>query len=94
MCTGYRCGGALLKTPPANIEDLSRCEPEYEVLPGWAGSGKCLGVRQESDLPENARAYIARLEELSGAPAAIISTGSDRNDTIIRKSGLASRWLK
>ena len=94
VCTGYRCGGALLKTPPANIEDLSRCEPEYEVLPGWAGSGKCAGVRQESDLPANARAYIARLEELSGVPAAIISTGSDRNDTIIRESGLASRWLK
>ena len=94
VCTGYRCGGTLLKTPPANIEDLSRCEPEYEVLPGWAGSGKCAGVRQESDLPANAIAYIARLEELSGAPAAIISTGSDRNDTIIRKSGLASRWLK
>lgn len=94
VCTGYRCGGTVLTTPPANIEDLSRCEPEYEVLPGWAGDGKCAGVRQESDLPANAKAYIARLEELSGAPAAIISTGSDRNDTIVRKSGLASRWLK
>ena len=94
VCTGYRCGGTVLTTPPANIEDLSRCEPEYEVLPGWAGSGKCAGVRKESDLPANAKAYIARLEELSGAPAAIISTGSDRNDTIVRKSGLASRWLK
>lgn len=94
VCTGYRCGGTLMTSPPASIEDLSRCEPEYEVLPGWAGRGKCAGVRQESDLPANARAYIARLEELSGAPAAIISTGSDRNDTIVRTSGLASRWLK
>ena len=94
VCTGYRCGGGVLTTPPANIDELSRCEPEYEVLPGWAGRGKCAGVRQESDLPANARAYIARLEELSGAPAAIISTGSDRNDTIVRTSGLASRWLK
>ena len=94
VCTGYRCGGGMLTTPPANIDELSRCEPEYEVLPGWAGIGKCAGVRRESDLPENARAYIARLEELSGAPAAIISTGSDRNDTIVRESGLASRWLK
>ena len=94
VCTGYQCGGTVLTTPPANIDDLSRCEPVYEVLPGWADSGKCAGVRQESDLPANARAYIARLEELSGVPAAIISTGSARNDTIIRESGLASRWLK
>ena len=52
------------------------------------------GYALESDLPSAARAYIERLEELSGAPAAIISTGSDRKDTIVREGGLASRWLK
>ena len=94
VCTGYRCDNKLLNSPPASIDQLARCEPEYETLPGWAGTGKCAGVRRESDLPPNARAYIARLEELSGAPAAIISTGPDRNDTVVRESGLASRWLK
>lgn len=94
ICTGYRCGDNVLKTPPADIGQLGRCEPEYEVLPGWAGDGSCTGVRLESDLPSAARAYIERLEELSGAPAAIISTGSDRKDTIVREGGLASRWLK
>ena len=94
ICTGYRCGDNLLKTPPADIGQLERCEPEYEVFRGWAGDGNCAGVRRESDLPSAARAYIERLEELSGVPASIISTGSDRKDTIVREGGLASRWLK
>jgi adenylosuccinate synthase len=94
ICTGYRCGDVLLKTPPADIGQLARCKPEYEVLPGWVGHGSCARVRLESDLPSAAKAYIERLEELSGVPAAIISTGSDRKDTIVRESGLASRWLK
>jgi adenylosuccinate synthase len=94
ICTGYRCGDNVLMTPPADIGQLGRCEPEYEILPGWAGDGNCAGVRRESDLPSAARAYIERLEELSGVPAAIISTGSDRKDTIVREGGLASRWLK
>ena len=94
ICTGYRCGDVLLKTPPADIGQLGRCKPEYEVLPGWVGDGSCAGVRLESELPSAARVYIERLEELSGVPAAIISTGSDRKDTIVRESGLASRWLK
>ena len=94
ICTGYRCGDNVLMTPPADIGQLGRCEPEYEILPGWAGDGNCAGVRRESDLPSAARAYIERLEELSGVPASIISTGSDRKDTIVREGGLASRWLK
>ncbi|MEE3202766.1 MAG: adenylosuccinate synthase [Acidobacteriota bacterium] len=94
VCTGYRCDNKLLSTPPASVDQLARCAPEYEVLQGWADTGGCAGVRRESDLPPAARAYIARLEVLCGAPAAIISTGSDRNDTIVREGGLASRWLK
>ena len=73
ICTGYRCGDNVLKTPPADIGQLGRCEPEYEVLPGWAGDGNCSGVHRESDLPSAARAYIERLEELSGVSAAIIT---------------------
>ncbi len=51
-------------------------------MPGWDAPTK--GVRRFDDLPENARRYIARLEEVSGVPAAIVSTGSDRDDTILR----------
>jgi adenylosuccinate synthase len=52
-------------------------------MPGWDTPTR--GARRFSDLPENARRYIARLEQVSGVPAAIVSTGSDRDDTILRE---------
>jgi adenylosuccinate synthase len=55
-------------------------------MPGW--TTPTAGVRRFEDLPENARRYIARLEEVSGVPAAIISTGSERDDTILRHDKL------
>ncbi|MDR1990859.1 MAG: adenylosuccinate synthase [Acidobacteriaceae bacterium] len=82
ICTAYRCGGNTLTEFPSDIAQLSRCEPVYETMPGWSAPTK--GVRRFSDLPENARRYIARIEELTGVPAAIVSTGSDRADTILR----------
>ena len=62
-------------------------------MPGWSGSGRTAGARDERDLPAAARAYLERLEALSGAPVAIISTGSDRGDTIVRRDSPAARWL-
>ena len=93
ICTGYRRGGEVLTAPPATIGELASCEPVYETLPGWSGRGRTAGVRDERDLPAAARAYLERLEALSGAPAAIISTGSDRADTIVRRDSPAARWL-
>jgi adenylosuccinate synthase len=61
---------------------LGRCQPVYEELPGWSEPTK--GIRTFDALPGAARAYIARLEALTGAPAAIVSTGSDRDETIVR----------
>ena len=93
ICTGYRRGGEVLTQPPPTIGELASCEPVYEAMPGWRGAGRTAGVRDERDLPDAAREYLARLETLSGAPVAIISTGSDRGDTIVRHDSPAVRWL-
>ena len=61
---------------------LSACEPVYESMPGW--TTPTAGVRTFDQLPEAARKYIARLEEVTGVRAAIVSTGSERDDTIFR----------
>ena len=82
ICTAYRCGSKTLTEFPSDIGQLARCEPVYESMPGWSAPTK--GIRQFEALPEAARRYIARLEEVSGVPAAIVSTGSDRDDTIVR----------
>lgn len=90
ICTAYRCNGATLRDFPGDIAQLARCEPVYESMAGWARP--TAGVRRFQDLPREAQRYIARLEELSGVPAAILSTGSGRDDTIIREDSVASRW--
>ena len=93
VCTGYRYRGELLADPPATSGGLASCEPVYETMPGWAGAGRTAGVTDERDLPAAARAYLARIEELSGVPIAIISTGSERGDTIVRRDSAAEHWL-
>src|SRR4051812_46555824 len=82
ICTAYQCGSRRLTEFPSDIGQLAACEPVYEWMPGWSAPTK--GARRFADLPENARRYIARLEEVSGVPAAIVSTGSERDDTIVR----------
>jgi adenylosuccinate synthase len=82
ICTAYRCGGGTLTEFPSEIGQLAACQPVYETMPGWSSPTK--GVRRFEDLPEAARRYIARLEEVSGVRAALVSTGSDRDDTILR----------
>ena len=82
ICTAYRCGSRTLTEFPSDIGQLATCEPIYETMPGWPSPTK--GVRRFDDLPEAARRYIARLEEVSGVRAALVSTGSERDDTIRR----------
>jgi adenylosuccinate synthase len=91
VCTAYRCGGRIITDLPADLQTLAACEPVYETLPGWAAPTR--GVRRYEDLPDAARAYVRRLEEVSGVPAAIISTGSDRDETILRNDSVLSRWF-
>ncbi|HWW85388.1 MAG TPA: adenylosuccinate synthetase, partial [Vicinamibacterales bacterium] len=82
ICTSYRSGSRILDEFPSDLSQLASCEPIYESVPGWSTPTK--GLREFSQLPETARRYIARLEQLSGVRAVIVSTGSEREDTIVR----------
>jgi adenylosuccinate synthase len=86
ICTAYKCGSRTLSEFPSDVSQLSTCTPVYESMPGWKTPTR--GVRRYEGLPEAARRYIARLEEVSGVRAAIVSTGSERDDTILRKDVL------
>ncbi|MBI3403805.1 MAG: adenylosuccinate synthase [Acidobacteria bacterium] len=86
ICTSYRCAGRALTELPSDIGQLAQCEPVYESMPGWSAPTK--GAQTFDQLPEAARKYIARLEEVSGVKAAIVSTGSERDDTIVRNDVL------
>ncbi|HLU39421.1 MAG TPA: adenylosuccinate synthase [Planctomycetota bacterium] len=92
ICTAYRCGDRVLTEFPADLKLLASCEPVYETMPGWKTPTR--GVTRDEDLPAEARAYIARLEEITGVPAGILSTGSDREETIIRDPELAGATLR
>ena len=91
VCTSYRCRGATLAEMPGDLAQLAACEPVYETLPGWRT--QTAGARRYADLPREAQRYVARLEEITGVPAAIISTGSAREDTIMREGSVASEWF-
>ena len=82
ICTAYRSNGRTLTEFPSDVRHLVECEPVYESMPGW--SAPTAGIRSFERLPEAARKYIHRLEEVSGVRAAIVSTGSERGDTILR----------
>jgi len=78
---GYRVDGEQFDILPVGAETLSRCEPVYEEMPGWSES--TVGVKAYDALPEAARRYLKRVEEVCGVPVDMISTGPDREETII-----------
>lgn len=81
ICVGYRNEAGAVIDAPTDADSYLGLEPVYEEVPGWSES--TLGVQSLEQLPANAQAYIRRIEELVGAPVDIISTGPDRNETII-----------
>ncbi|NKN33154.1 adenylosuccinate synthase [Marichromatium bheemlicum] len=83
ICTGYELDGELLETPPVGSEAMARCTPRYLDLPGWSDS--TVGADSYEALPENARRYLETIEQLSGLPIDLISTGPDRMQTLIRR---------
>jgi adenylosuccinate synthase len=87
VCTGYRCDGRVQSTPPVGAEALATCEPIYEELPGWSESTS--GICSRDELPAAANAYLDRLSELTGAPVTMISTGPDRDETVILQDPFA-----
>ncbi len=81
LCTAYRLDGAVAPELPGDAEELARCEPVYEDLPGWSEPVKA--VRSLRELPEPARRYIRRVEELVGVSIMCISVGADRGEAIL-----------
>jgi adenylosuccinate synthase len=84
VCTGYTYKGAVLDEIPASLEIMEQCTPIYEELPGWTED--ITGAKSMNDLPANARAYVARIEALSGAPVALVSVGPRRDETIVLRN--------
>lgn len=83
ICTGYKRNGQELDLLPVGAEEVAGCEPIYETMPGW--SGNTFGVKRWEDLPAAARNYLERLEALSGVPIAIVSTGPERAETLLKQ---------
>jgi adenylosuccinate synthase len=81
ICTGYQLDGKSIDMLPVGADDVARCVPIYESLPGW--SENTFGLNQWEDLPKNARDYLMRLETLCGVKVAIVSTGPERDETIV-----------
>ncbi len=81
ICVGYRWRGATHTEPPMLTDAFADVEPVYEEMPGWRES--TLGITQFDALPSNARRYLARLEQLAGVPLDVISTGPERDQTIV-----------
>jgi adenylosuccinate synthase len=81
LCVGYKLDGKAIDIFPVGAEDAAGCEPIYEEMPGWAES--TVGTKSLDALPANARAYIKRIEELVGVPVDMVSTGPDREETIV-----------
>ncbi|ODS71380.1 MAG: adenylosuccinate synthase [Acidovorax sp. SCN 68-22] len=81
LCTGYELDGEHIDILPMGADDIARCTPLYETLPGWSES--TVGVTRYDGLPEAARRYLRRIEEVTGVPVAVISTSPDRDHTIM-----------
>ncbi len=81
ICVGYRSDGKVSGNPPLFADAFAEVEPVYEEMPGWKES--TIGVTSYQALPKNARSYLERLQELAGVPIDIISTGPDRDQTIV-----------
>jgi adenylosuccinate synthase len=87
ICTAYKINGVLTETAPLGADQYAACDAIIEEMPGWTGTTE--GVTDFDELPENAKAYIARIEKLVGVKVTILSTGPDRNETIVLESPFA-----
>ena len=87
ICVGYEIDGDPIAGLPVLVDRFADCQPVYEELPGWSGS--TVGATENSDLPANAQKYLARIEELVDVPIDIISTGPDREQTIVKRHPFA-----
>jgi len=81
ICVAYKFDGREIDTPPVGADHFEQCKPVFIELPGWKDS--TVGVKDYDALPKAAKNYLRKIEELCAAPIDIISTGPDRNETII-----------
>jgi adenylosuccinate synthase len=91
VCTGYRYRGEIVTDFPEDETVVGEAEPVYEELEGWGASTR--GAKNEADLPAKARRYLERLEELLGVPFCLISTGAQRDETILCDDSPLLRWF-
>jgi adenylosuccinate synthase len=83
LCTGYMLDGKRIDLLPMGSEEVVRCEPILETMPGW--SGTTFGARTWDALPPEARAYLHRIEEICEVSIDVISTGPERDETILKR---------
>jgi adenylosuccinate synthase len=83
ICVAYDLNGQEVTSPPCGADRFEECQPVYIEIPGWHES--TVGLTQYDQLPQAAKNYLEKVEELCGTPIDIISTGPDRNETIIRR---------
>ena len=83
ICTGYKLGDRIIDYLPASVKDQAAVTPIYETLDGWKKTTR--GARSSRDLPAKAIKYVRRIEELIGAPAALVSTSPEREDVILMR---------
>ncbi|MEN9433591.1 MAG: hypothetical protein RLZZ422_1180 [Pseudomonadota bacterium] len=81
LCVGYELDGVVHDVPPVSTERFAECKPIYEEMAGWTES--TFGITEYDKLPSNAKAYLKRIEQVLDTPIDIISTGPDREQTII-----------
>ena len=84
VCTAYKLDGAVTKEFPASAAVLARAQPVYEEVPGWRSDTS--GLRRFDDLPDEAKAYVRRIEELLEAPVYLVSVGPERDQAIVLKA--------
>ena len=87
VCTAYRRGAEIYDHLPSGTSAQAEIEPVYETAEGWRESTR--GARSWADLPATAIKYIRRLEELIGAPVALLSTSPERDDTVLVRDPFA-----
>jgi adenylosuccinate synthase len=92
ICTGYTTSNGTITEFPADLRALAAAQPVYETLPGWSTPTK--GATRIEQLPAEAQRYVKRLEEVSGVECGIISTGSDRTETIVKPGSIVSSWIR
>jgi adenylosuccinate synthase len=83
ICVAYKLNGKEITTPPVGADLFEKCEPVFIEMPGWKAS--TVGVKSVEQLPQAARDYLVKVEQLCGVPIDIISTGADREETIIKR---------